>query len=83
MGKVVYIDKGLQEVFEKLEKLRHSKIHSLCVVVTRDDGVEDFFFSGAPPVIYQSLALAMGYVLQSYSLMDDVCSECMEGEEED
>jgi len=83
MGKVVHIDRDLQEMFDKLDELKGNDIHSLCVVATHGKGMEEFFFIGGPAMIYQSLALAMGHILQNYSLMDGCECDCeCEGEEE-
>jgi hypothetical protein len=82
MGKVIHIDRDLQEMFEKLEALKGYDIHSLCVVATHGKGMEEFFFVGAPAMIYQALALAQGHILQNYSLMDGCECECECGEED-
>lgn len=70
MGKVVHIDRDIQEMFDKLEDLKASEIHSICVVCSHGKGTEEFFFLGTPALIYQSLALATGHILQNYSLME-------------
>jgi hypothetical protein len=82
MGKVVHIDRDIQEMFDKLEELKRNDIQSICVVCSHTKGVEEFFFLGTPGVIYQTLALAQAHILQNYSLMDD-CECGYEGAEED
>lgn len=82
MGNVVFINKDMQTLFEKLQKLQNENVSSICVVATVEEGKdksEEFFYCGSPAAILQSLALAQGYILQSYSLMEDC--EWVEDEE--
>ncbi len=87
MGQLVHLDREMEIMFKKIEKLRNKRIRGMVVAVVHEgDELEEFYFCGNPTAIYQSLALAQAHILQNFSLMDEGC-ECSEnkldGEEEE
>lgn len=71
MGKVVHMDREMGKVFELIDGLQKERLRNIAVIVTKENGYEEFFFCGHPGNIYQSLALAKGHLLQNFVLMEE------------